>query len=207
MHLLLTDRLTCPRCGPEFGLILLADRLEDRRVLEGALGCPNCRDRYPVCEGFGDLRPPPRAAFPDGETLAAPDSPTLMEVAGLLGITEGGGHVVLLGRMASHAGALAEKLQSAEVVGISSGLRSLDEVEGVSRLSAGSRLPFRDQSLRGAALFGGEGVFEPGEVARVVARLGRVVVWGGVEGWDSALEGAGMTVLVSETTAVVAVRK
>ena len=67
MHLLLTDRLTCPRCGPEFGLVLLADRLEDRRVLEGALGCPNCRDRYPVRDGFGDLRPPPRtdiAIFP-----------------------------------------------------------------------------------------------------------------------------------------------
>ena len=24
MHLFLTDRLSCPRCGPEFGLILLA---------------------------------------------------------------------------------------------------------------------------------------------------------------------------------------
>ncbi len=36
MHLLLTDRLTCPRCGPDHGLILLAreivDRLFDGRV-------------------------------------------------------------------------------------------------------------------------------------------------------------------------------
>ena len=30
MQLLLTDRLSCPRCGPGFGLILLADRLADR---------------------------------------------------------------------------------------------------------------------------------------------------------------------------------
>ncbi len=207
MHLLLTDRLTCPRCGPEFGLVLLADRLEDRRVLEGALGCPNCRDRYPVRDGFGDLRPPPRTDIPDDETLAAPDSPTLMEVAGLLGVTEGVGHVALLERLAGHSNDLAEKLQPVEVVGVSSGLRGWVETEGVSRLSAGSRLPFRDQSLRGVALFGGEGMFEPDEVARVVSRLGRVVVWGGVDGWDSALEGAGLTVLVSETAAVVAARQ
>ena len=207
MHLLLTDRLTCPRCGPEFGLILLADRLEDRRVLEGALGCPNCRDRYPVRDGFGDLRPPPRPDLADGEPLAPPVSPTLMEVAGLLGITDGAGHVVLLGRMGGHADVLAQMLQSIEVVGISPGLRSWDEAEGVSRLTAGSHLPFRDQTLRGVALFGGEGTFEPGEVARVVARLGRVVVWGGVEGWDAALEQAGLTVLVSEKAAVVAARQ
>ena len=116
MDLLLTDRLTCPRCGPEFGLILLADRLEDRRVLEGALGCPNCRDRYPVIDGFGDLRPPPRTAFPEEEPLPAPDSPTLMEVAGLLGITAGVGHVALLGALAGHADALGEKLQPVEVI-------------------------------------------------------------------------------------------
>ena len=60
MHILLTDRLACPRCGPEFGLVLLAHEVRDRRVLEGDLGCPNCREAYPVREGFADLRPPPR---------------------------------------------------------------------------------------------------------------------------------------------------
>lgn len=57
MHILLTDVLTCPNCGPEFGLILLADRVENRRVLEGTLGCANCRERYGIVEGFADLRP------------------------------------------------------------------------------------------------------------------------------------------------------
>lgn len=51
MHLLLTDILSCPRCGPEFGLILLADRIEARRVLAGILGCANCRSKYPIREG------------------------------------------------------------------------------------------------------------------------------------------------------------
>ena len=57
MHILVTDRLACSRCGPAFGLVLLADRLENRRVLSGHLGCANCRERYPIIEGFGDLRP------------------------------------------------------------------------------------------------------------------------------------------------------
>lgn len=56
MHILLTDILACPRCGPEFGLVLLADRVEDRRVLEGRLGCPNCREQYPIAGGGVDAR-------------------------------------------------------------------------------------------------------------------------------------------------------
>ena len=55
MHLALTDRMICPRCGPGFGLILLAHEVRDRRILEGDLGCPNCRDQYPVRKGFADL--------------------------------------------------------------------------------------------------------------------------------------------------------
>jgi uncharacterized protein YbaR (Trm112 family) len=51
MHIVLTDVLTCPRCGPEFGLILLAHHVEARRVSSGALGCSNCREKYPIVEG------------------------------------------------------------------------------------------------------------------------------------------------------------
>lgn len=175
-------------------------------MLEGALGCPNCRDRYPIRRGFGDLRPPPRTDLPVEAEVRAPDSPTPVELAASLGITDGVGHVALLGTMAWHATALAEQLDFVEVVGVAPGLRSWCEGGGVSRLAAGSELPFRARSLRGAALFGEEAPCRPADVARVVARLGRVVAWGGVDGWDSALEVAGMRVLVSEATVVVAAR-
>lgn len=81
MHLLVTDRLSCPRCGPTFGLILLADDLRDRRVLEGALGCANCRERYPVRGGFGDLRPPPRVALEEAAESREARSPHAAEAA------------------------------------------------------------------------------------------------------------------------------
>lgn len=66
MNVALTDHLVCPRCGPPFGLILLAHDVRDRRVRRGEFGCANCRDRFPVEDGFGDLRPPPRTTPPDG---------------------------------------------------------------------------------------------------------------------------------------------
>lgn len=67
MNAVLVDHLVCPRCGPPNGLVLLAHDVRDRRVHEGEFGCPNCRDRFPVVGGFGDLRPPPRGPGPGGD--------------------------------------------------------------------------------------------------------------------------------------------
>lgn len=84
MHILLTDVLTCPNCGPEFGLILLADRVENRRVLEGTLGCANCRERYGIDEGFADLRPSEahRGAAPDSKDPEKVERAEAAEAAG-----------------------------------------------------------------------------------------------------------------------------
>jgi uncharacterized protein YbaR (Trm112 family)/SAM-dependent methyltransferase len=82
VHLLLTDRVTCPRCGPRFGLILLAERVVDRRVLEGHLGCPNCREHYPVRKGYGDLRPPADRGNLGDEPPEASGPPGMPETPG-----------------------------------------------------------------------------------------------------------------------------
>ena len=219
MHILLTDRLICLRCGPGFGLILIADRIENRRVIEGSLGCPNCRDRFPVEGGFGDLRPPPRGSPAHVPDITPPASPSAMEVAALLGLTDGPGSVALIGDMAGHATALTVLVPGIEFIGIAPGLRGWEEAEGVSRLTTGASLPFSDGSLRGVGLFAegeprmaGEPSIagEPsmaGELARVVARDGRIVVWGAVpvsvRGWEKALRSEGLDVLASEETAVV----
>ena len=215
MHILLTDRLICPRCGPGFGLILIADRIENRRVIEGSLGCPNCRDRFPVEGGFGDLRPPPRSTRDDAPDIEPPASPSAMEVAALLGLTDGPGSVALMGDMAGHSTALAGLVPGVEFIGIAPGLRGWEEAEGVSRLNAGASLPFSDGSLRGVGLLAegeprmaGEPSItgEPsiaGELARVVAPDGRIAVWGAVREWEKALRSEGLHVLASEGTALV----
>lgn len=184
MHLVLTDRLTCTRCGPQFGLILLAEQLENRRVLEGALGCPNCRDRYPIQQGFGDLRPAPRAAWlepaqgsgdagaaespgqPSAGDAGAPDSEPGSSGGGsqavdpgllleLLGAAQGAGQTVVVGAAVDQLPGLRLRAgDELEFVAVGADLRLRPEEEGVSRLAAGGQLPFFDRSMRGVLLDG-----------------------------------------------------
>lgn len=188
MHLLLTDRLTCPRCGPDFGLILLADVVEDRRVLEGMLGCSNCREQYPVREGFADLRPPPRGPLPEvgegaggapagGESggpeveAGGPDAGAAegadywesLRLAALLGIEKGPGFALVYGPASRAASRIAGMVEELEVVAAWTRAATWEEESGVSRLTTSLPLPFYPGTLRGAILSpegpaGGEGL-------------------------------------------------
>ena len=188
------------------------------------MGCPNCRDRFPVEGGFGDFRPPPRSAGERAPDVESPASPPATEVAALLGLTEGSGNVALIGDMAGHAAALAGLVPGVEFVGIAPGLRSWEEGEGVSRMTAGAFLPFSSGSLRGVGLLADSGpplaagpslkgepflAGEPslaGELARVLAPTGRIAVWGAVRKWEKALTSRGLDVLASEESALVVTR-
>jgi len=208
VHLLLTDRLTCPRCGPEFGLIVLTEEMEQRRVLRGRLGCSNCRDTFPIRGGFGDLRAPPRGALSPGR-VGPPrevDNAETEQLVALVGIPEGPGTLVLVGAVALHAAGFAERVHGIEVAAVDEGLRSWPETPGVSRLAARPGLPFFGRSLRGAVVDGELGVAWVREAARVVAPLGRVVVVGAPEETAGTLSEAGLVVLASEGGTVVAAR-
>jgi hypothetical protein len=209
VHLLLTDRLSCPRCGPEFGLILLADRMgPERRVIDGGLGCANCRDRFPVEGGFTDLRAPPRGTLPSGRAgdPAPPDEAESSRLQALLGVVEGPGMVACVGMAARHAQGLAERIEGLALVAIDPDLVGWPDVPGVSRLASRPGIPLFSQTLRGAVIDGGLGADWIEEGARVVARLGRVVVVDAEDGTAQALEGAGLSVLASEAGTVVAAR-
>lgn len=209
MHLLLTDRLTCPRCGPAFGLILLAERVEDRRVLEGTLGCPNCRDGFPVHGGFGDLRAPPRGeAHPEGRAGAPGpvDEEEAARLRALLGVAEGPGTLLLAGGPARYAAWLAENVPGVEVVGLDPDLAAWPEAPRVSRIMAWPGIPVFDRVLRGVAVDGALGSRWLREAARVVARLSRVVVTQAPEDAEASLLGAGLKILAAESGTVVAAR-
>lgn len=213
MHLLLTDRLTCPRCGPEFGLILLASALEDRVVREGRLGCPNCRDSFPIHEGFADLRAPPRGELAGGLVGPPPDrgaapggSEDADRFVALLGIVGGPGTVALVGEPARHASALVGAAEEIHVVGVDADLRAWPEAPRVSRIVADPGLPFFGSTLRGVGVDGRFGGSWLAECARVVAPRGRVVVVHAQEGTEETLRAAGLTVLASEAETVVAAR-
>ena len=220
MHLLLTDRLSCPRCGPDFGLILLAHEVRNRRVLFGELGCSNCREAYPVEDGFGDLRAPPRPPLPELQEGGAPTAPDptpappsgvsqdeAVRIAALMGVMEGPGTLLLQGPAASHAETIARMVGGVEVVALDPAARSRPEEEGVSRMVAGPGFPFFSSALRAVTLSGPTADRLMGEAARVLVPGGRVVVLDAVSGTRERLEGGGVRILLEEAGVVVGLRE
>jgi len=205
VHILLTDRLTCPRCGPDFGLILLAKRLVERQVLDGALGCSNCRDQFPVEGGFVDLRPPPRDPLTATLPATDPDVEATNRLAALLGVSEGSGNVALLGSVSVHAGALADRLPEIEVVAVDAATQVEAERERVSRLVTGVALPFQPWTFRALAAVGD--AVAPEEAVRVVGRGGRIVMERPAPAATVQLERAGCRILLQEGDWVVALRE
>jgi len=240
MHITVTDRLACPACGPEAGLVLLADRLENRRVLEGWLGCASCRRRYVVRGGFADLREPagdamreataPVASGAEGPGLEANEPDTAaprgigyaagadareaaLRLGGLLSPGDRpGGLVLLTGASGEYARELASLLDGIEVLTSAPALALAGEVEGVSRLGSGDRLPLFTRSMRGVVA-DLRGAAEPErrlrmeEAVRVAAPTARVLVEAGewLEEAERMLEELGLRVLAKGDGAVLGV--
>jgi uncharacterized protein YbaR (Trm112 family) len=231
MHILLTDLLACPRCGPDFGLILLAHEVRDRRVLEGDLGCPNCRERYPVRDGFADLRPPPRsplsfaaevgeegvsglgkgstAARQEGGAgpYAAMAAEEVLRMGALLGVTEGPGLLLLKGPAARCGKALADLIGEVEVVAMDPTLHSAREEKGVSRMAGRGRIPFFSRSFRGVLLSGNVGETELEEACRVVAPRSRIVVLEARSPMVARVRELGLSVLLDQDGVLAASRE
>ena len=208
MHLLLTDRLTCPRCGPDFGLVLLADEMDDRRVRDGTLGCPNCRDAFPIRDGFADVRAPPRGELPAGRATIPADGSEeeAVRLQALLDIRRGPGTVVLVGGPAGLASLLADSVDELQVVAVDPAARMWRDHPGVSRMTGFPGLPFFSRTMRGAVVDGAMGGDVVREGARVVAPGARVVVVNAPSDAEEILADGGLSVLVAESETVVATR-
>lgn len=167
------DHLVCPRCGPPFGLILLADEVRDRNVVEGTLGCPNCRDRYPVSDGFADLRSAPRKPL---APAAQSHAPAPMEIAAALGVTSGPAILVLVGSATRSSVGVADLVPESQIVSVGPPLGK--GADRVTQLVARPRLPFHDQAIRGLALDEADVSTWGGEAARVLVPGSRMVVFG-----------------------------
>ena len=207
MHLLVTDRLACPRCGPGFALILLADELTERRVLQGSLGCPNCRERYPVRDGYGDLRPSPRQPQLSPAPVHGDDAEGTLRTAALLGVQKGPGMVLVSGPSAGYGERLAAMIEDIEVVAVHPDLREAREAPGVSRLAMGDRFPFQTGSLRGVLLHGVGERAELDEGLRVLAPGARLVLIDPPPGSDEAMRAMGLELLLESEGTLVGARK
>lgn len=208
MHILLTDVLACPRCGPDFGLILLADRVQARRVLQGFLGCPNCREEYPIRDGVSDLRFPPSLGPVHPTAPVAATHELALRVAALLGVRTPGARIVLIGAGADLAQELSGLLPDVEVIGVVADPEASEHEEaGVSLVAAGSVLPFQGGKLHGAALLGGVGEASLVQVARVLAPGARLLIEPVSGSIAEALAAAGLDLLLEEAASVLVSRQ
>jgi uncharacterized protein YbaR (Trm112 family) len=237
VHILMTDILTCPRCGPRFGLILLADRISERRVVEGALGCANCREKYAIRQGIVEFPSaaeqhatlPPRGADADGadaraeasamppagerqpDGAAQPERDDALRLAALLGVTAGPGYVLLAGGAATHAQSIADMVGDVEVVTaawpVEAATLPVAPGANVSRLAVGAPLPLADARFAGVALAGAAADELLEEGARVLSPLGRLVVEPAPADAADRLAAVGFKVLVQEGRTLIAVNQ
>jgi uncharacterized protein YbaR (Trm112 family) len=209
MLIVLTDVLTCPRCGPEFGLVVLADRLEERRVVEGRLGCANCREMYEIGGGLADLRFPPGAGpLPTesggAEATGAEAEEAALRLAALIGVTSGPGVVLVAGPQARLAGAIVSLVPEIGVVAVGAEVAGQPDYPGTSRLLGGERLPLRGRSVRGVALTGAAADALLEEGVRVLLPGGRIVLDPAPADAEHRLQRAGFSVLLAQDQVVVA---
>jgi uncharacterized protein YbaR (Trm112 family) len=143
MFIELTDHLRCPADHTESYLVLLPDRMEDRSVRDGRLGCPVCGRTYSLTDGILDL----------GGAVADPPAATLLQpepLTALVGLSGPGGYLLLVGRPAAGWREVAELNPGVGLVALNPGPDVVD-APGISVLRSGS-LPLKSRSMRGVVL-------------------------------------------------------
>jgi uncharacterized protein YbaR (Trm112 family) len=98
MFIPLVDSLRCPRQHAETWLVASIDRAEDRDILEGVLGCPNCLAEYPIRDGIVYFN-----AEAERLSFREPDEMQATRLAAALELIEGRMTAVLHGDWGAHA--------------------------------------------------------------------------------------------------------
>lgn len=219
MNVLLTDHMVCPRCGPPFGLVLVAREVADRRVRRGEFGCANCRDSFPVEDGFADMRPQPRSPAPprEGEAggsaadasghvgvsgQASGSAAAALRTAAALGLADGPGFVIVWDGREDEAVGLSEVVPDVEVVVTGWGARDFASAAGVSAMAVGDALPFADGVARGVVVAGAGRAGAWRESVRVLGPGGRIVA-GASPDAERRMAAAGCTLLARDEEALV----
>jgi uncharacterized protein YbaR (Trm112 family) len=117
MFIELVDALRCPTPHEESWLVVAADRLHARHIVDGVLGCPVCHASYPIWHGVVDFcGAAPQFASATVSTSSEPTSSAPSAVtadagerlAAQLDLRDALGFAVLLGDWGAYAAALLE---------------------------------------------------------------------------------------------------
>ena len=161
MRLDLAERLRCPNDHAPTPLIVVASRVVDRDLIAGIAGCLTCHLEARVEDGVVRFTAPHDIEVSTAGMEGAASDEDVARTAALLGLSEPGGIVLLIGRYAEMASALQERF----------------DVATVSVKSNGA-IPFADQSFRAAAVDAGH-ADDKGKERRLLGEAARTLSVGG----------------------------
>ncbi len=151
MFIELADHLRCPAEHPEGILVLLPDRVEERSVREGQLGCPVCGSSFRISDGEFDCG----GTSPELTEIAPGESDVLdgAGVAALAGLGGPGGYLVLVGEVGRSSDGVREALPGVALVTVNPppGVRDAGQLS----VLRGGRLALKSSSMRGVVLGSG----------------------------------------------------
>ena len=149
MFIELTEILKCPRDHPESYLVAAPVVMDGRRIVRGAVGCPECHAEFPILDGvvYFDADGSP------GEPVAGPPPPDYdaAALAAFLNLSGPGGYAVLVGRAARHGADLAAAVPGVHFVAVNPPA-GVAPSPVLSLLRSARGLPLRSAAVRGVAL-------------------------------------------------------
>ena len=227
MFLELAEALDCPSCRSSVGLVAFATDTQDRRVIQGWLGCPLCELEFPIDGGsidFSGIAGPDVATevefgerIPPTAPLQWAESPSdqVVRLAAMLGLGDRDGMVLLLGPgLSSSAVQLTKLAERIEVLCWFDNRKSVESLMTLEELVTGvnpmvgalvSSWPFRTGSLNGIALLSPV-VSDLPEVERCAGSGARFVVINPTEDDVVVLEEIGFTRVAYDNSAWVGER-
>ena len=118
--------------------------------MDGELGCHVCESHYPIRDGVADFGSweKERVSVP---ASAPPADSAAMRLAALLGLTEPGGIVLLVGDSGSLAHPLAMMVGDTQLLVVNP-VERIGIADNVSALTTSAALPLANASCRGAAV-------------------------------------------------------
>lgn len=185
-------------------MILLVREVEERRVMEGWLGCSHCRHDFPVRRGVADLR-----LHPDEDiapSARVEDEELGLKVLALTGLAEERTYLVMDEALAHVAEDVADMAPDLEVITLRRTDAASEERPGVSRILVDEGFPFLEYRLRGVAMAARAEATRVRAAARRIATGGRLVLFDASPADLEEVERGGLKVLASQAGTAVAER-
>jgi uncharacterized protein YbaR (Trm112 family) len=161
----IVDSLRCPNDHAETWLVASCDRMAERDILEGKLGCPICNAEFAIRDGavwFDDA--PARGIHVSGDEEEA------LRIAAFLELTDAQGFAILAGRWTVHA-PLVSAMASTHLV-LLNPVAPIPAQPGMSVLYSRSTAPFACGAARALAC----DETTPSNAIDAVAPGGRIIV-------------------------------